>query len=236
MKKRSHRFAKSLLALLLIGTLGALLWLGVVPPRYLPFAPIDLADPSGPFIDIRLAALVRDRETCARLAAAPQITGRTIPDQPFEKGCGWTNALRLSEAGGTRVPAAQLTCPMAAALALWLEHEVQPIAEALFGKKVASIVQMGTYSCRNIIGSKTLSNMRSEHAKANAIDIGGFVLADGRRITLLRHWSDTGPDGDFLRRVKSRSCRYFRVSLGPEFNAAHRDHFHFDRGPFWACR
>ena len=68
------------------------------------------------------------------------------------------------------------------------------------------------------------------------IDIGGFVLADGRRITLLRHWSDTGPDGDFLRRVNSRSCRYFRVSLGPEFNAAHRDHFHFDRGPFWACR
>ncbi|MGI9478102.1 MAG: extensin family protein, partial [Hyphomicrobiaceae bacterium] len=32
------------------------------------------------------------------------------------------------------------------------------------------------------------------------------------------------------------ACHYFRVALSPAFNAAHRDHFHFDRGILWTCQ
>ena len=47
----------------------------------------------------------------------------------------------------------QLTCEAAAALALWVEHEVQPLAVSTFGSRVAGIEDMGTYSCRNMIGN-----------------------------------------------------------------------------------
>ena len=47
---------------------------------------------------------------------------------------------------------------------------------------------------------------------------------------------DVMPDGLFLARVHESACRYFRVAIGPAYNAAHRDHFHYDRGPYTACR
>ena len=31
-------------------------------------------------------------------------------------------------------------------------------------------------------------------------------------------------------------CRFFDGVLSPDYNAAHRDHLHLDRGPWWFCR
>ena len=76
----------------------------------------------------------------------------------------------------------------------------------------------------------------SEHAKANAIDIGGFTLANGETVDVLRDWRSGGGKGEFLRRLHAGACRYFRVTLGPEANREHRNHFHFDRGFLRACR
>ena len=95
---------------------------------------------------------------------------------------------------------------------------------------------MGVYSCRNIIGSKFWVTRRSEHAKANAVDIGAFRLKNGSTISVRKHWKGTGKKAQFLRAVHLGACRYFRVVLGPEFNRAHHDHFHFDRGPLWRCK
>ena len=91
---------------------------------------------------------------------------------------------------------------------------------------------MGTYRCRNIEGK----SRPSEHASANAIDISGFTLKDGRKISVLHHWRDNGPEAKFLRGARVAACRYFRATLGPNYNTAHADHFHFDRGVFWACK
>jgi hypothetical protein len=33
-----------------------------------------------------------------------------------------------------------------------------------------------------------------------------------------------------------RACKYFRVAIGPEFNAAHWNHLHLDRGVFERCK
>ena len=80
----------------------------------------------------------------------------------------------------------------------------------------------------------------SEHATANAIDIAGFVIEDGTRISVLRDW-DAGERGRFLDDVRDGACDLFATVLSPDYNAAHRDHLHLDqasRGAFgWrACR
>lgn len=236
MRRPRHLISKLLLVLLIGGSGFAAFWFGLVPQRWSPFSPLSLADPKPWFLDFRLAAIRRDPALCAAVLAAPHIDARPIVDLSRRDGCGWRNAVRVSEVAGAELPIGQITCEMAAALALWLEHDVQPLAQAVLGARVTRVEQMGSYACRNIIGSKAWRNVRSQHATANALDIAGFQLSDGRRISLLRHWTAAGPEGEFLRQAHRRSCRYFRVSLSPDFNVAHRDHFHFDRGPLWTCR
>jgi hypothetical protein len=45
-----------------------------------------------------------------------------------------------------------------------------------------------------------------------------------------------GPEGRFLREVHDGACDFFDTVLGPEYNAAHHDHLHLDRGAFRLCR
>ncbi len=126
---------------------------------------------------------------------------------------------------------------MAAALAMWMAHEVQPAAARLLTRSVRSVKHLGTYACRNIAGSTALDNFRSQHASANAIDIAAFLLADGRIVSVLKDWKGDGARSRIpTNRIHTRACRYFRVAIGPDFNAAHANHFHFDRGAFKSCR
>ena len=234
--QRRHTFAKFLLVLILALAAFAVFWLGVVPARYNPLRTLDISDPSGILRDFRLAALKNDPDTCKAVLKKPHIEAEPIPDQPLKSGCGWTNSFRLSSAGGAKVYADKISCQTAAALAMWLTHAIQPLAEQELGTRVTSVQTMGTYSCRNIVGNVFWKDVRSEHASANAIDIGGFTLADGRQINVQKHWAGSGPEAKFLKEAHRRACRYFRVSLGPEFNVAHKDHFHFDRGLLWTCK
>jgi hypothetical protein len=225
-----------LLALLILGVLLAAFWFGLVPQRYSPFAPISLAEPPSWFVDFRLAALRRDPETCRAVLTAPHINATPIADHVRPDGCGWQNAVRISSVGGAEYGAQQLTCEAAAALALWVEYQLQPLAVATFGQRVTGIDDMGTYSCRNIIGNKRWADMRSQHSLANAIDIGGFRLADGRHISVAKDYKGAGKEAEFLREAHMRACYYFRVAIGPEFNAAHWNHLHLDRGILTRCK
>lgn len=230
-------FLQITLVLLMSAAVVAAFWFGLVPQRYSPFAPLSLERPPGWFLDTRLAALRRDLQLCQSILKEPHIDATPIPDEPFKDGCGWLNAVRFNQSGGARVGVSKLTCEMAAAFTLWVEHAVQPAARASFnGATVTGMEDMGTYGCRNIVGNVAWRDVRSQHASANAIDIAGFTLSDGRKISVLRDWPGTSPEAQFLRDIKAGSCRYFRVSLGPEANAAHKNHFHFDRGPLWSCR
>ena len=59
--------------------------------------------------------------------------------------------------------------------------------------------------------------------------VAAFVLADGRRITVLNGWNSPDPaEREFLRTVHQSACRRFGTTLGPDFNAAHRNHLHVD--------
>jgi hypothetical protein len=108
-----------------------------------------------------------------------------------------------------------------------------------FGRKVAAIEHYGSYSCRRIYGRS--EGTWSEHSTANAVDIAAFRLEDGRRISLIGDWEGDDAESRFLREVRDGSCRLFATVLSPDYNEAHRDHFHLDqaeRGAFgWrGCR
>lgn len=235
-RPRRRILSRLLLVLLLSGSTYVAMRLGYLPQRFSPFPPISLDTQPAWFVDTRLAALRLDRPLCEAVLKEPHIDAAAITDQPYKNGCGWQNAVRFSRVGGARLGAEKLTCEMAAALALWVEHEVQPLAKAAFGEGVASIGDMGIYDCRNILGNPLMKNIRSQHATANAIDISGFTLEGGRQISILRDWSGKGKEAQFLKDVHRGACRYFRVALGPEYNAAHKNHFHFDRGAFSRCK
>jgi len=235
--RRRRKGSTTPLALLLLAAfLLAALWAGAVPQRINPLAPLDLSVARPWFLDWRLAALKHSRARCDATLNGPEIEAAAISDQPYKDGCGWTTAVRVTSAGGVRVHADALTCEVAAALAMWLEHDVQAAALEHLGTRVTGLQTLGTYACRNIVGSKLWKDFRSQHPTANAIDVSGFVLADGRRLSLRKDWKGTGPEAQFLRQVHRGACRTFRVALSPDFNAAHHDHFHLDRGFIKACR
>jgi hypothetical protein len=216
----------------LIGAASALLWTGLLPHALSPLGPLSLAERDQWFVDAKLAALRYDARLCRAVLERRYVDAAFRPDTSLKERCGWTNSVGFNQVGGAKMPVSILTCEMTAALALWIRHEVQPAAKSILGSPVAKIEHLGTYSCRNVEGRQR----RSQHATANAIDVSGFTLEDGRNISVQRHWHGNSTESAFLRRVHDGACRYFRLTLGPEYNAAHADHFHFDRGFFWACR
>jgi hypothetical protein len=235
-RKRIGRVLRVILILLIAGGVALVFRQGIVPPWLNPLPAIDLAQANPWLVDWRLASLRYDPALCRRVLVAPHIEAQPIADNPMSNGCGWVNSVRMSRAGGVHASFDKVACQAAAALALWLEHDVQPLAQEILGQRVSSMQSFGTYACRNIRGNPLLKGWRSEHAVANAIDIGGFNLADGRRIGVASHWRGNGAEARFLKAVHGRACRYFHVVLGPDHNEAHRDHFHLDRGPFMRCR
>jgi hypothetical protein len=122
-------------------------------------------------------------------------------------------------------PDATLGCPITTALEGWMRYSVQPAALAYFGMPIVEIKQISAYSCR------TRNNQRgaelSEHAFGNAIDIAGFVLANGRTVTVKSGWRGNRDEQAFLREIFATACRTFNTTLGPGA-AYHADHFHVD--------
>ena len=120
-----------------------------------------------------------------------------------------------------------VACPTAQAFTEWVRFGIDRAARQMLGSQLLRIETMGSYACRNVAGT----GRRSAHATAEAIDIAAFVLADGRRISVLTHW-DGGDKQEraFLRTVQASACKRFGTVLGPDYNAAHRDHFHVERG------
>lgn len=224
------------LTAVVVGAISIVFRQGLLPAHLTPLPRLDLANPLPLVVDWQLAELRFDRRLCREMIASKDVlSARQITDRPLKKGCGWVNAVRMSKVGGASMGVRRVTCQAAAATALWVEYVVQPEAQRIFGERVAGINHIGTYSCRNIVGNSFWQDRRSEHASANAIDIGGFRLESGETISVLKHWRGKGKKASFLRAVHQGACSYFRVALSPEFNAAHKDHFHFDRGPLWTC-
>ncbi len=158
-----------------------------------------------------------------------------LPDRRFGGGCTALSSVKLLDIGASFANLTAITCPMATNLIAWNRSIAQPAARRFLGADIARIDTMGSYSCRPVNGQA--GNQLSEHGRANAIDIGGFTLADGRRISVLNDWN--GRDNrvrQFLREVHRGACRNFQIVLGPDANHWHADHLHFDMGKGPYCR
>ncbi len=123
------------------------------------------------------------------------------------------------------------------------ETIVQETAQTWLKQPVKKIEHLGTYVCRRVAGT---AGTLSEHALGNAIDVSGFVLKNGSRINVKRHYVKMGfnprsPEEQFLRALvtRLRSERTFSVMLTPDWDKRHHNHLHLDgsrrffRSSFW---
>jgi hypothetical protein len=167
--------------------------------------------------------------------ARERIGFRALPDQRFAGGCSALGAVQLLDIGTPVTNLRAMTCPLARQFARWAREAVQPAADQWLRSRIVRIETFGTYSCRSV-NSQPGARL-SEHGFANAVDVSGFVLGDGRRISVQQGWN--GEDDRvrrFLRAVHLAGCRRFSIGLSPDSDAYHYNHMHFDmgRGPY--CR
>ena len=167
-----------------------------------------------------------DLRQCEAKLNAANVAFNLLPDQNYGGGCSAINAVKLLNFGVEATNLGAMTCPLAANFAYWTHYAVQPAARLVFGSELVRIETYGTYNCRNIAGSGKLS----EHAHSNAVDVSGFVLADGRRISVLNGWNGDGQSQRFLRIIRGSACKRFKTVLSPDYNADHANHLHLDMG------
>lgn len=125
------------------------------------------------------------------------IKAVTVPQPPLKEGpCGAPAPVRLISIGRKPTvifsPAPVVTCAMVSALDQWLKDDLQPMARKHLGSPIIKVQTMSDYSCRMAYGRK--GNKLSEHGRANALDIRGFVLANGKSTHVLDRWGKTKRD------------------------------------------
>jgi hypothetical protein len=153
--------------------------------------------------------------------------------------CGAVDAVLLDgvilpdQARVAVTPPATLRCAMAETVAIWLREDVAPAALKL-GAALRGLDNFDSYECRgrNRVRGATLS----EHGRANALDIRGFMLADGREIEL----TDVSVAKDWREALRGTACARFSTVLGPGSDGNHEEHIHVDlaerRGDYKMCQ
>ncbi len=224
------------LLLILAIALGVGVWRGWValPAEWNPWAPLDVRAMPNLLTRYKLARLQDDPALCDQVLATSGLRVSRQADSPADAACPLRNTLRVQGADVGLSSSFLASCPLAVAFALFERHSLQPVAQAAFGQAVTRVDHLGSFACRNVYNRA--EGRLSQHATANALDIAGFRLADGRSISVLKDWPGEGERGQFLRRVRDAACKDFNVVLSPDYNAAHHNHFHLDMGRWGVCR
>ena len=225
------------LLMVFIGAAAAVsIWRGWLPvaDRWNPWAPLNVRDEPNLLTSFKLSRLQDDPALCEAALKTSTLRYTHQADSGPDVKCPLTNTLRI-QGGDVALSSSFLSsCRLAVAYALFDIHQLQPAAQSVFGQKVTQVDHLGSFACRNIYNRS--AGRLSQHASANALDIAGFRLADGRRISVLKDWKDEGDDGRFLKMVRDGACQQFNTVLSPDYNAAHRNHFHLDMGRWRVCR
>src|SRR5687768_17474722 len=112
-------------------------------PEDMPWTALDLGRPVGAFTGRKLADLADEGERCRSLLDRAGIAFTRLPARTGPGQCGFRDAVRFAGDGALRIryrPADLGTnCAVAAALALWEWHVVQPAAIRHFGQEVTAI-------------------------------------------------------------------------------------------------
>jgi hypothetical protein len=200
------------------------------PSHYDPFALPDLTEKPYWLTQTRLKLIDSDGQNCSLALARAGINFSETPQKGAGTRCELDDAVEITQLFGAKIKAEVTRCNIAARLYMWERNIVQPAALQQFGEQVTEITHFGSYNCRTIRGSSYMS----EHATGNAFDVSGFKLKSGKMISVLKDWDKT-QTSDFLHTVRTGLCDYFNLTLSPDYNADHKDHFHVDMGWVRGC-
>lgn len=199
------------------------------PPAEKPAEPGTAAEPAEP--PPPSACRLALTEDIAIAPSLPPITG--------PGSCGGADVVRLEAVvlpDKTRVPLkppATLRCEMASAVAQWVRADIVPLAAQL-GTGLREMDNFDSYDCR---GRNRIAGAQiSEHGRANAIDVRGFRLGDGRMLSFI----DRNLAIETRNMIKASVCARFTTVLGPGSDGYHEDHVHLDlaqrRGGYRLCQ
>jgi hypothetical protein len=153
------------------------------------------------------------------------IIGERLPAIDDEGACGIRRPVLISGVAGVALePRPTLACPAARALRDWLEDVAKPAFEA-DGAPLVGLDIAAAYVCRNV--NEAEDGELSEHARGRAVDIMRFRRSDGSYVSVLDGWPSP-EHGDLLREVHEGACGIFSTTIGPDSDAFHEDHFHYD--------
>ncbi|OIP87255.1 MAG: hypothetical protein AUK37_01735, partial [Rhodobacterales bacterium CG2_30_65_12] len=176
----------------------------------------------------RLASAVTPPRATSRkgsVCGVAEIKGEALAPIPGRGACGIEQPVRVASVSGVALAQRPtIDCTTAKALNTWVREGVIP-AVGRTGGGVAQINVIAHYSCRsrnNRPGAKL-----SEHSFGHAVDVGGIVLKDGTRLTVLDQWR-SAKYGRIIKAMHKAACGPFGTVLGPGSDSYHQNHLHVD--------
>jgi hypothetical protein len=106
-------------------------------------------------------------------------------------------------------------------------HALEKFSKLLATLDVVEVEHVGTYNCRGVAGTRSLSG----HGHALAIDVVGFERASRHPVSVEEHWNIPGSEqGRFLRMLAKRlkDDKIFDVVLTPGSGKSHEGHLHLE--------
>ena len=200
-----------------------------------PFVPLNVSDAPTPLTQWKLSRALSDGMRC-QAALQTGAVAQALDDSIENAQCFIRDQVSLSRVGRAEVAPVNTRCQTALRLAMWERHGVQPAARRHLDTTVRRINHFSSYNCRPMRTTRSGAPRMSTHATAEAIDISGVVLADGTPLSLLKHWNGTPAQQAFFRDLRDSACTWFRVTLGPEYNRLHADHFHLQHTGWGLCK
>jgi hypothetical protein len=191
-------------------------------------AAVPVEEPDAPSEE----AEARVYQTACPALIAGLFVGEMLPPiaegQCVERSPVLMTALNI---GGRQVELASpitTNCALATRFVDWAS-DIDAYSRAMHDKPLAVLETGSSFVCRNRYSAA--DGFVSEHGFANAIDLSGFTLEGGEAISVKDDWeAENAPAGKFLRQAHGAACGKFTTVLGPEANAEHEDHLHFDLG------
>ena len=183
--------------------------------------------------DARPMLNLRNTQWCLNSLSSYPIEFELAEDKEEGK-CKVVNSVEVKKVGRIRFSdPVVMTCSLAESMISW-EKEVQEEALNIFNSPVSHLSHFGTYSCRE---NRSMPEVLSEHAYANAIDVSGFGLENGDFVSVLKDWNAPADDrkAKFLRNVAQKACDPFSLVKSPRSDKLHKDHFHLDNGVYQRC-
>src|SRR6516225_374027 len=122
-----------------------------------------------------------------------------------EQGCELSGAIKLASLstpfGDVSLSSKPIMlCSFGREFSGWVRDIAAPLTLGYTGQRLAEVETGSAFACRSRYDKPGL--VPSEHAKGDAIDIAGFVLADGRRILVKQQSSDAALSRDLVHALR----------------------------------